>query len=125
MERIAIPSNNPGGLTAGMSDHFGHADYYTLVDVENGEIKKFDIISNVSHQEGGCMVPVNLLASHGVNTLIASGMGMRPLLGFKSVGIQVMAGRENPIENVVKSYINGMLFPFDDSNVCGGGGAHW
>ena len=32
---IAIPSQSPGGLDAGLGAHFGHCDLYTLVTVEN------------------------------------------------------------------------------------------
>ena len=39
--RIAIPSNGKGGLDATRSGHFGHCDVFTFIDVENGEINKF------------------------------------------------------------------------------------
>jgi predicted Fe-Mo cluster-binding NifX family protein len=35
------------------------------------------------------MVPVNLLAQHKVNALVVGGIGMRPLMGFRQVGINV------------------------------------
>ncbi|MCP4680705.1 MAG: dinitrogenase iron-molybdenum cofactor biosynthesis protein, partial [Desulfobacterales bacterium] len=38
--RIAIPSVETGGLDGQRSGHFGHCDAFTLVDVEDGEIKK-------------------------------------------------------------------------------------
>jgi len=38
--RIAIPSEGKGGLDGQRSEHFGHCDAFTLVDVENGEISK-------------------------------------------------------------------------------------
>jgi len=38
---IAIPSDEPGGLDAGISEHFGHCAAFTLVSIEDGEI--FDI----------------------------------------------------------------------------------
>jgi len=81
--RIAIPSMAPGGLDAKRSGHFGHCDYFTLVDVEDGQIKDVTTIPNQDHVQGGCMVPVNLLAQHGVDALVVAGMGMRPLMGFQ------------------------------------------
>ena len=33
---IAIPSENQGGLDAGLGAHFGHCDLYTLVTLEEG-----------------------------------------------------------------------------------------
>ena len=60
--RIAIPSMETGGLDGQRSGHFGHCDVFTLVDVADGEIKKVTTVPNQEHVQGGCMVPVNLLA---------------------------------------------------------------
>ena len=86
---IAIPSSQPGGLDAPLGAHFGHCDLYTLVTVEDEDIKEVKIIPNVPHQQGGCMAPVKYLAQQGVVELIAGGMGMRPLMGFNQAGIEV------------------------------------
>jgi predicted Fe-Mo cluster-binding NifX family protein len=75
---VAVPSENPGGLDASLGAHFGHCDMYTLINVEDAEIKDVKVIPNVPHQQGGCMAPVNYLSENGVNALIAGGMGMRP-----------------------------------------------
>ena len=32
---LAIPSELPGGMDAGMGMHFGHCAIYTVVEVEN------------------------------------------------------------------------------------------
>ena len=87
--RIAVSSNGPGGLNSARSGHFGHCDVFTLVDVENGDIKNESVVSNQEHSHGGCMVPVNLLAGHKVDALIVGGIGRRPLDGFAQVGIDV------------------------------------
>ena len=91
---IAVPSSHPGGLDAMLGAHFGHCDLYTLVAVENDEVKTVNVVPNVPHQQGGCMAPVNYLAQNGVNKLIAGGMGLRPLMGFNQVGITVFFGGE-------------------------------
>lgn len=121
--RIAIPSMGTGGLDGERSGHFGHCDVFTMVDVENGEIKDVSIVQNQSHVQGGCMVPVNLLTDHNVNALIVGGIGMRPLMGFKQVGIDVYYDAERPqIRPVVEDLITGKLPSIGDDQVCGGGG---
>ncbi|HDZ90090.1 MAG: NifB/NifX family molybdenum-iron cluster-binding protein [Deltaproteobacteria bacterium] len=121
--RIAIPSMGPGGLDGERSGHFGHCDVFTFVDVEGGEIKQVTTIPNQSHVQGGCMVPVNLLASHNVKALIVGGIGMRPLMGFKQVGVEVYHDATRPqIRPVVEDLINGKLPMISDDQVCGGGG---
>jgi predicted Fe-Mo cluster-binding NifX family protein len=120
--RIAIPTNGNGGLDGLRSGHFGHCEVFTLVDVESGAITKVSTLPNVSHVQGGCMVPVNLLAQHNVNALIVGGIGMRPLTGFRQVGIDVYydSHRED-IRPVVEDLISGKLPLIDDGQVCGGG----
>ena len=69
------------------------------------------------------MVPVNLLASHNVKALIVGGIGMRPLMGFKQVGVDVYHDATRPqIRPVVEDLINGKLPLISDDQVCGGGG---
>ena len=121
--RITIPSMGIGGLDGERSGHFGHCDVFTFVDVEGGEVKQVTTIPNESHVQGGCMVPVNLLASHNVKALIVGGIGMRPLMGFKQVGVDVFydATRQQ-IRPVVEDLIAGKLQMIGDDQVCGGGG---
>lgn len=123
--RIAIPSMGTGGLDGERSGHFGHCDVFTFVDVEGGEVKQVTTIPNEEHVQGGCMVPVNLLAGHNVNALIVGGIGMRPLMGFKQVGVDVFYDATRPqIRPVVEDLIAGKLQIIGDDQVCGGGGGH-
>ncbi|MDY0132218.1 MAG: NifB/NifX family molybdenum-iron cluster-binding protein [Desulforegulaceae bacterium] len=123
--RIAVPSNGSGGLDGQRAGHFGHCDVFTFIDVENGEIKNVSTVENLPHDQGGCMVPVNLLAGHKVTALIVGGIGMRPLMGFKQVGIDVFHDDlRAEIRPVVEDLIKGKLSLITDNQVCGGGGGH-
>ena len=120
--RIAVPSNGDGGLDGTRAGHFGHCDVFTFVDVKDGEIVNTEVLQNEGHEQGGCMVPVNLLASHNVKALIVGGIGMRPLMGFKQVGIDVYHdGERVDIKPVVEDLINGSLQAIKEDQVCGGG----
>jgi predicted Fe-Mo cluster-binding NifX family protein len=110
-----------GGMDGQRAGHFGHCDVFTLVDVEDGAVKEVQTISNQEHVQGGCMVPVNLLAEHRVNALIVGGIGMRPLMGFRQVGIEVYHDGQRPeIRPVVEDLIAGNLPQIQDDQVCGG-----
>jgi predicted Fe-Mo cluster-binding NifX family protein len=120
--RIAIPSMEAGGLDGKRAGHFGHCDTFTLVDVKDGVIEKTSILANHEHVQGGCMVPVNLLAENQVNALIVGGIGMRPLMGFRQAGIDVYHDDQRPdIRPVVEDLIAGKLAMIADNQVCGGG----
>ena len=122
MVRIAIPSEGEGGLDGKRAGHFGHCDVFTLIDVEDGEIKEVSILPNKEHVQGACMVPVNLLAEHKVQKLVVGGIGMRPLIGFQQVGIDVYHDTErNAIRPVVEDMISGKIPAIRNDQVCGGG----
>ena len=123
--RIAVPSEGQGGLDGLRAGHFGHCDVFTLIDVEDGQIKEVSILANKEHVQGGCMVPVQLLAENKVQQLVVGGIGMRPLMGFKQVGIDVYYdGERRDIRPVVEDMIIGALSMIGDDQVCGGGGGH-
>ena len=120
--RIAVPSEGNGGLDGLRAGHFGHCDVFTLVDVEDGAIKEVSILENKEHVQGGCMVPVNLLAEAKVQQLIVGGIGMRPLQGFNQVGIDVYYdGERRDIRPVVEDMIAAKLRIIGGDQVCGGG----
>jgi predicted Fe-Mo cluster-binding NifX family protein len=98
---------------------------YTLVNVEDAQIKDVKVIPNMPHQQGGCMAPVNYLSENGVKALIAGGMGMRPLMGFNQVGIEVYFGGDNrTVGEAVNALVAGNLSQFSQEHTCGGGGGN-
>jgi predicted Fe-Mo cluster-binding NifX family protein len=105
--RIAVPSQSSEGLTSKRSEHFGHCDFFTLVDIADGEINQIKTVDNVAHGAGGCMMPVKLLQDHNVHILVVSGMGARPLQGFTDVGIMVFYAPQHPYQDV-KSLVEGL-----------------
>lgn len=121
--RIAVPSDGEGGLDGMRAGHFGHCDVFTFVDVEEGKIVEVTTLANKEHVQGGCMVPVNLLAEHKVDALIVGGIGMRPLMGFRQVGIKVYHEAETrQIRPVIDQMLAGQVQLISENQVCGGGG---
>jgi len=75
--RIAIPTKSHNGLEDVVSEVFGRAKTFTIVDIEDGEVKKVEVIDNpaVSYKYGAGPVAVKTLADLGVNTVIAGELG--------------------------------------------------
>ena len=118
---IAIPSQNDGGLKDSISGHFGHCSIYTIITVIDDEIENVKTIPNIPHDQGGCIAPVQLLKDHNVDTLIANGMGMRPLMHFKNMEIETFyAGEILPIDEIIHAFIGGKFAPFDETFTCSG-----
>lgn len=122
---IAVPCDSTDGLEATISDHFGHCAAFTLVTIDDTTIGEVSILENSAHEEGGCMAPVTLLKAHGVDALVAGGMGMRPLSGFQQVGIEVYF-KENAstVQQAVDLFMSGSCQPYAEAQTCGGGEGH-
>ncbi|BCS89070.1 NifB/NifX family molybdenum-iron cluster-binding protein [Pseudodesulfovibrio sediminis] len=120
--RIAVPTAEPGGMEANIDAHFGHCAMYTLVDVVDGQVKDVQTVPSCPHEQGGCMAPVNYLADNKVKALISGGMGMRPLMGFNQVGIEVYHGSGAPTVNqAIQAFLLNSLPVFTVDQTCGGG----
>jgi len=125
---VAIPSESPGGLEARISDHFGHCDVFTMVQVEEQQMGSVTVLPNGAHEGGQCMAPVMLLKEQGAEALIAGGMGQRPLSGFQQVGISVYfkEGAET-VRDAIELLIARECREFSPAQTCGGhgeGGGH-
>ncbi|GAB6062967.1 NifB/NifX family molybdenum-iron cluster-binding protein [Deferrisoma palaeochoriense] len=121
---IAVPSQAPGGLDAPRSGHFGRCDAFTLVAVKDKQVLDTRVVPNVEHTEGGCLVPVQLLYREGATCLVVAGIGMRPLLGFQQAGIDVLVGPGTTVGEVVQAYLDGLVRPIQETDVCGGHHSH-
>lgn len=122
-QKIAIPSNNPGGLDGQRSDHFGHCDVFTVVEFQDNEVSRVEIVSNGDHHGGGCMAPVRMLADKKVDGLVVSGIGKRPLQGCRELGIQVYFADKNnykDIDGVVKGVMSNSLPLIQPEQACKG-----
>ena len=122
---IAIPSFAPGGLEAERSGHFGHCDLFTLVTVNDTDILDVTVVENAPHHEGGCLDPVQRLASLGTTDIVVGGMGARPLAYFGELGINVFADQQVPtVGQVVEALLHDQVAPMSLEHVCGGGTCH-
>lgn len=123
--RIAIPTNNPGGMEASRSDHFGHCDVFTLVEVDaDNKVTSVEMLPVPDHGAGGCMVPVQFLKDAGVNVIVVGGIGAKPLQGFAKVGIEVYWADRESIPDagaVMEKFSAGQLPKMNADQACGGG----
>lgn len=122
---IAVPSDAPGGLDARISEHFGHSDVFTVVQVDGDQVGTVTLIPNQSHEQGGCMAPVLLLKQNGVDALVAGGMGMRPLSGFQEQGIAVHFREDaTTVREAIDLMLAGKCREFGAQHTCGGHDGH-
>lgn len=117
--KLAVPSMGEGGLDAVRSGHFGHSDCFTVVDIEDGDIKGVSIVANPPHESGGCLRPVSILSDAGADAIVAAGMGMRPMQGFAQAGITVYFDNQTPnVGDVAKLAAAGELPVMGAEHAC-------
>ena len=75
--RIVVPTKTCAGLEDVVSEVFGKAKTFTIVDVEDGEVKDVQVIDNpaASYKYGSGPVAVKALADLEVNLVMATEFG--------------------------------------------------
>lgn len=99
--RVAVACED--GLVA---QHFGKCSEYVLFDVENGKVARRSVLPNPGHEPG--ILP-GFLASHGVNCIIAGGMGPRAIGLFRQNRMEVVTGAGGNVDIVMGKYLDGTL----------------
>lgn len=117
--RLAVPTTGVAGLESARSQHFGHCDCFTIVDIDDGQITGVSGVACPEHVEGGCLRPVQVLSEAGVTAVVAFGMGMRPLQGFLRAGIAVLHDNTEPnVGKVAQLVAEGRVRPMAPEVAC-------
>lgn len=76
-KKVAVPTKGRGGLEDAVSEVFGRAKTFTLVDIENGVVKNVKVLENpaVSYQHGAGPIVVKILIDSGVNVVLSGELG--------------------------------------------------
>lgn len=108
MMKIAIPTEGSAGLDDRVEQHFGRAQYYTLIDIEGGEITDTEVM-DVPYAEHGPGDLPDWLHGLGADAVLAWGMGPRAVDSFNQLGIEVVTSATGGVRDVVEGYIRGNL----------------
>ncbi len=106
--RIAIPAEDDKGLESNVSEHFGRAKYFVFVDIEDKEIKGYEVVEAPLEGHGAGDLP-GFVKEHGGEVVLAYGMGQKAVNYFNELGIAVVTGAYGPIKDVVKAFIEQVL----------------
>lgn len=93
-----------------VSEHFGRCPSFTVIDLEEGNLRNTLILENPGHQPG--VIP-QFLHQKGVNCIVAGGMGIRARGFFDEVGIHAILGVTGKVDDVIKRLQKGTLIGGD------------
>lgn len=105
--RLVVPSSEEKGLDSQLSQHFGRAPFYVVVDLdEKGSIISDSVIPNTSEHFGGVGVPPDRIIQLKPNALVTYGLGSKALAMFQAAGVAVLRTEANTVREVVSAYNN-------------------
>ncbi len=99
--KVAISTDN-GYVSA----HFGRCPEFTIIEIDEGEVKNRRTIPNPGHQPG--YLP-DFLHQQNVEAVIAGGGGTRARMLFEEKGIQFILGVTGTVDDAVDKLCKGEL----------------
>ena len=114
MERIAIPSTDSNGMNSTVSFNFARCAFFTIVSLENGKVSDVRVVRNEGAllSRGAGIQVAQLIASQGVNAVIAGSIGPNAYNSLQRLGIRVYSVPSMmKVGDAVRAYLEGRLTP--------------
>ncbi len=103
--RIVVPVQDESGINALLSEHFGRAPYFAVIDLEDdGRVSSQRAVPNVSEHFGGTGRPPDRILQLQPTALITYGMGPRALRIFQDAMVAVLRANASTVKDVVSAY---------------------
>ncbi|MFH0876342.1 MAG: NifB/NifX family molybdenum-iron cluster-binding protein [archaeon] len=101
-ERVFFPLLEDNGMNSTISDHFGHAPFFGVYDVEK---EKLEIIENNLDHEDPTKSPIDQIeeAVHPT-TIFAKGIGGRAIGIIQQKGLSLKTGQYNTVGDAIKNF---------------------
>jgi len=117
--KLCIPTEDDTGLTARISDHFGSARWFTLVDSETGSTRS---VSNREHgHRPGTCDAAESISGLGVEAVVCFGFGRRAFQSMRRAGIPVYLTQSSSVGEAVEEFNMDILMPLLEEEACSGG----
>jgi predicted Fe-Mo cluster-binding NifX family protein len=107
--KIAVTAENNNGLESMVAQHFGHAPFFIMVDMENGEVTAVQDVTNPfaqAHQPG--QIP-GFIHEQKANVILSGGMGGRAIAFFEQLRIKAATGATGTVRQSLENYLGGKL----------------
>ena len=109
-ERIVVPVLNDAGEASRLSEHFGRAPMFAIIDLKtDGAIQRLEFQANRSEHFGGQGRPPDFLLRLEPDVIITYGMGPRAMRRFQEAGIAVMQATSEVLSDVLQSFARNEL----------------
>ena len=108
--RIVVPVSEEKGIDSQLSQHFGRAPFYAIIDLDDdGNVIGQGTISNTSEHFGGVGLPPDRILQLQTKALVTYGLGSKALKMFQDAGVAVLRTEASTVREVVTAYMNNEL----------------
>ena len=117
--KLVFPTDTNEGYLSPRGAHFGRANFYTVVTLEDGKIVEVEGVQNPGHKTGGCSNAITNIMNFKPDALIVSGIGGAPAQGFAKAGLDVYFDRvSRTVEESIKMFLDGKLEQSTGQGTC-------
>ncbi len=113
--RLAMPVNRYDGLDSTLSQHFGKAPGFIVVDATGGELTYLD--SAKARRASEC-APIQALVSAGSRVVLANSMGRGAMARCLAAGMQILQAEGQTVAEVLEAYRGQHCPDFPDDAIC-------
>ena len=103
--RLAIPTKGKMGLNDHVSDVFGRAEFFTIIDIKDGSVNNVKIVENPAstYKHGAGPIVVKTLSDMNVDVVAAGefGPGVSTLLDYNGIK-KVLVEPDMLVERVIE-----------------------
>jgi len=105
--RLCIPTLDDGGLDAALSEQFGRAPFFTLVDTDTQVV---DVVPNedFGHEEEECN-PLRCLERERIDLVVCQGLGQRAVTQLSEAGIPFFITWKSDVGAILAAHREGRL----------------
>jgi predicted Fe-Mo cluster-binding NifX family protein len=117
--RLVFPTDENMGYLSKRGAHFGKAKFYTIIVLEDNEIKDVEVQENPGHSGGACGNAVANIMRLNPDALIVGGIGGSPAQGFVEAGLDLYFDMtSSTVEESVAMFIQGDLEKSNGNGTC-------
>jgi len=115
--RLCIPVTADEGVDSEVSQHFGSAPLFMMIDTESGE-RRAVANADQHHSHGACQ-PLKAMAGEAVDAIVVGGIGGGALSRLRRAGLRVYLTRLATVEAVLAALAADELMEATLENACG------
>jgi predicted Fe-Mo cluster-binding NifX family protein len=114
--RFCIPVLEDKGLDSPVSEHFGSAPLFLLVDDSDDSVEVF-ANQNTHHGHGMCR-PLESFRGHSIDAVVVSGIGGGAMNKLRASGIDVLFGNGSTVKEILERQKEGGLRRVHPGQAC-------